>query len=446
MNKLLAVIKREYLERVRTRSFLVSTLLGPLLMVGLTMLPVLVMTRLGSTTRIAVVDQTGRVYDRVRDRFMHDDAGAAAATREDDDAAANRGNRGAVRRSGVRDRYRVEQAAIVNNSLQETKRQLNERVRKGELDAYIVLPPNILSDGKAEYYARNTSDVITVERLRNRLTRAVIEQRMSDAHIDQERIAELQRRVEMEAVKVREEDEQRDSGGSFWLAYIVGGIIYATVLLYGNAVLSAVVEEKTTRVSEVLFSSIRPFPLLLGKLLGVSLVALTQLGIWLLASVLLSLYGAGMLMASGAEFSLPRIAPEVYVYLILFFLVGYFVYSACYALVGSMVTTTQEGTGLAMPITFMFVLAFILTTPVIRNPNSTFSVLMSLIPFFSPIIMLLRIMTETPPFWQIALALLIGFATAACLIWLSARIYRIGMLMYGKRATIPEVMRWVRQA
>ncbi len=99
---------------------------------------------------------------------------------------------------------------------------------------------------------------------------------------------------------------------------------------------------------------------------------------------------------------------------------------------------------MAMPITFMFVIAFILTTPVIRNPNSTFSLLMSIIPFFSPIIMLLRIMTETPPFWQIALSLLIGFASVVGLMWLAARVYRIGMLMYGKRATIPEVMRWVR--
>jgi len=435
MNKLLAVVKREYLEGVRTRSFLITTMLGPLLMLGISVLPVMVMSRIGGgTTRIAVVDQTNQMYERVRDHITRDNAEATANRRNE------RTTRGGV--SGAR--YELEQVALANNSLEETKRNLSERVRRGELNAYVVIPPNVLENGKVEYYARNTSDVFTAERMRNRITSAVVEQRMSDAQIDQGRLAELQRRVEIDAIKVDGEGERRDSG-SFWLAYIVGGVIYAMVLLYGNAVLSSVVEEKTTRVSEVLFSSIRPLPLLAGKLLGVSLVALTQVIVWVLVSVLLSLYGAGALVASGAEFTLPRIRPEVYVYLILFFLVGYFVYSTCYALVGSMVTTAQEGTGMAMPITFMFVIAFVLTTPVISNPNSSFSVLMSLIPFFSPIIMLLRIMTETPPFWQIALSLLIGFASIVGLMWIAARVYRTGMLMYGKRATIPEVMRWVRQ-
>ncbi|MBA2339725.1 MAG: ABC transporter permease [Pyrinomonadaceae bacterium] len=437
MNKLLAVIRREYIAGVRTRSFLISTLLGPVLMIGISVLPVLIMSKLGSgTTRIAVVDQTGRMYDRVRDHVTRD-SGEATATNRNENTARN----------GVaRARFQLEQADLVNNSIDETKRDLNRRVRKEELDAYIVLPQDVLENGKVEYYARNTSDVFAAERMRNRITSAVIEQRMSDAQIDQGRLAQLQRRVELDAIKVGGEGEQRDAGGSFWLAYAVGGLIYVMVLLYGNAVLAAVVEEKTTRVSEVLFSSIRPLPLLVGKILGVSLVALTQFLIWVLVSVLLGLYGAGAMAASGGELSLPRIAPEIYIYIILFFLVGYFVYSTCYALVGSMVTTSQEGTGMAMPITFMFVIAFILTTPVIRNPNSTFSLLMSIIPFFSPIIMLLRIMTETPPFWQIALSLLIGFASVVGLMWLAARVYRTGMLMYGKRATIPEVMRWVRQS
>ena len=138
-------------------------------------------------------------------------------------------------------------------------------------------------------------------------------------------------------------------------------------------------------------------------------------------------------------------APSPFLFL-LFFLLGYFIYATIYALVGSMVTTTQEGGQVAMPILFLLIMGFYLGFTVIRSPGSPLAFWVSMIPFFSPITMIVRIVTQTPPLWQIALSLAIGYATVVLLIWLAARIYRIGMLMYGKRATIPEVMRWIRQA
>ena len=136
----------------------------------------------------------------------------------------------------------------------------------------------------------------------------------------------------------------------------------------------------------------------------------------------------------------------VFVYFGVYFLMGYFIYSTVYAVVGSMVTTTQEGGQLAMPVVLMLVAGFFLSFNIIRNPNSTLAFWASMFPFFAPITMLVRIVTETPPLWQILLSLVIGFATAIGLIWLASRIYRVGMLMTGKKATIPEVMRWIRQS
>jgi ABC-2 type transport system permease protein len=213
-----------------------------------------------------------------------------------------------------------------------------------------------------------------------------------------------------------------------------------SVLLYGQVVLGAVIEEKETRIAEVLFSSMRSFPLMMGKLIGVSLVALTQMGIWALTFMGLSVW------AAGGSIKVPHIAPIVFLYLFLFFLMGYFIYSTVYAVVGTMVTTTQEGGQLAMPIVLMLVAGFFLSFNIIRNPNSSLAFWASMFPFFAPITMLVRIVTETPPLWQILLSLGIGFATAIGLIWLASRIYRVGMLMYGKKATIPEVIRWVTQA
>lgn len=213
-----------------------------------------------------------------------------------------------------------------------------------------------------------------------------------------------------------------------------------SVLLYGQVVLGAVIEEKETRIAEILFSSIRPFPLMMGKLIGVSLVALTQFAIW---GVAFLTFPAAMVAASPISFHVP---PMLFLYLGVYFLVGYFIYATIYALVGTMVTTTQEGGQLAMPVVLMLIAGLFLSFNIIRSPNSPLAFWSSMFPFFAPITMLVRIVTETPPFWQIALSLAICLATAVGLIWLTSRIYRVGMLMTGKKATIPEVWKWVRQA
>ena len=180
---------------------------------------------------------------------------------------------------------------------------------------------------------------------------------------------------------------------------------------------------------------------MMGKLIGVSLVALTQLGIWALAFLIFSAWAA-----AGSSIPLPQIPAMLFLYFLIYFLMGYFVYATVYAVVGSMVTTTQEGGQLALPVVLMLVAGFLLSRNIIRSPNSSLAFWTSMFPFFAPITMLMRIVTETPPLWQILLSLGIGIATIVGLVWLASRIYRVGMLMYGKKATIPEVWRWVRQS
>jgi ABC-2 type transport system permease protein len=153
-----------------------------------------------------------------------------------------------------------------------------------------------------------------------------------------------------------------------------------------------------------------------------------------------------MLASQGLPASIPSIPFSHYVYFLLFFLLGYFIYATIYALVGSMVTTAQEGGQLAMPIILILVVSFYLFLPVSRSPDSSFSFWVSMLPFSAPVAMLVRIVTQTPPFWQIALSLFIGFSSVLLIMWFASRVYRVGMLMYGKRASLPEAWRWVRQA
>lgn len=436
MNKLLAIIKREYLERVRSKIFIIATLLGPLIMIGFAVVPSIAFNiKTGGATRIAIVDQTGFLYERVRDAILHSDDKENAEAAPNPTAQKNNG-------SVFKTQYAVEEYPLKDGPLDEAKKSLSERIRRNTLDAYLVIPPDILRAGKGEYYARNLGDVIGVGEIKDRLSDAVIEQRMSNERLDRNRINELLQKVDITTKS--EAGEEKNSGSSFVLAFIVGFFIYMTTIMYGQAILAAVVEEKSTRITEMLFSSVRSFPLMLGKLIGVSLVALTQYLIWALAFGALTLYGATALASSG--FTMPHVAASAIFFFILFFLLGYFIYATLYVLVGSMVTTTQEGGQVAMPIIFLLIIGFYLAFPVIRSPDSSFAFWISLIPFFSPITMVVRIMTQTPPLWQIALSFAIGLATVAALIWLAARIYRTGMLMYGKRANLPEVWRWVKQS
>jgi ABC-2 type transport system permease protein len=310
----------------------------------------------------------------------------------------------------------------------------------------MILPPDFLAHGQAEFFNRNPGDVISQRLLQSALNRAVREQRLIEAKVDTKTRQGLFQPVELEAVKIGATGQERDSGGSFALVFGIGFVMYLAILMYGQVILGAVIEEKETRIAEILFSSVKPFALMMGKLVGVSLVALTQLAIWGLAFSAFALYGVGLLASRGLRANIPGIPFSHFIYFGLFFLLGYFIYATIYALVGSMVTTAQEGGQLAMPIILILVISFYLFFPVSRSPDSSFSFWVSMIPFSAPVAMLVRIVTQTPPFWQIALSLLIGFSSVLLIMWIASRVYRVGMLMYGKRASIPEAWRWARQA
>jgi ABC-2 type transport system permease protein len=444
MKKFVAVVKREYIQRVRSKMFLGVTLLGPLAISLFGVVPMLIFQiKAGGPVRVAVVDETGKMYST----FVR-------AAREDESDAPEQQKAGSfnsrpadrMRPAQSDENFEFEEVQLAGRSIADVKSELNQKLQEKSLDGYLVLPANLFEEGVAEYYGSNTGDLFTREHLEDALSQSVREQRLSAANIDVEIVKSLSRPVSLQAVKVGAGEETSDSGEGFALVFATGFITYLTILMYGQIVLGAVIEEKETRIAEILFSSVKPMTLMLGKLIGVSFVALTQLAIWGVAAVVFKVLGAGYLASSESPITLPAVPAIVFVYFGLFFLLGYFIYSTMYALVGSMVTTAQEGGQLAMPIVLLLVIGFYLAYPVLRSPDSNFAVVVSMVPFFSPITMLVRIVTQTPPFWQIFLSLAIGFATVMVLTWLAGRIYRMGMLMYGKKASIPEALHWLRRA
>lgn len=436
MTKFLAVLKREYIQRVRAKMFIVSTILLPVVMSLFGIVPAVILNiDAGGPMRVAVIDQTGKMYGRLEEALERDEA---SSEQTDQPQSGPEMSRRA---------FHLEQVASIGPDAEAERAQLDERLRAKEIDGYLVLSSSFMQDGKAEFFNNNPGDVLSRRILQSALDRALREQRLIEAKVDPTTRQGLFQPSELQSVKIGATGQERDSGGSFILVFAVGFIMYLAILMYGQVILGAVIEEKETRIAEILFSSIKPFTLMMGKLVGVSLVALTQLAIWGTAFAAFALYGVNLLASRGLKAgSIPSIPFAHYIYFALFFLLGYFIYATIYALVGSMVTTTQEGGQLAMPIILILVVSFYLFLPVSRSPDSSFSLWVSMIPFTAPVAMLVRIVTQTPPFWQIALSLLIGFSTVIVITWIASRIYRVGMLMYGKRASLPEALRWARQA
>lgn len=440
MRKLLAVVKREYVQRVRTRFFVIATILGPVLMAAFTIVPALMFgIKAGGPTRLAIVDQTGRMYGRVAREITSNKKLGKNNTPEKPTQPPVGTNDPTEDKDGkmFQGSFVVEEVHLDNRSLDQIRSQLDSRIQNKDLDGYIVLPPGLLKNEQPEFRARNAADLFTQNYIERSISRAVRGQRLVEAKIDEESVEKASEPVSLKTTGTGGAESKGET--SFYFALGVGILIYMSVLLYGQFVLGAVIEEKETRIAEILFSSMRSFPLMLGKLIGVSLVALTQLGIWAAAFLSFSVW------AAGGSIAMPQIPPMMIVYFVLYFLMGYFIYSTVYAVVGSMVTTTQEGGQLALPVVLMLVAGFYLSFSIIRSPNSSLAFWASMFPFFAPITMMVRIVTETPPMWQIALSFGIGVVTIVGLVWLASRIYRVGMLMYGKKATIPEVWRWIRQ-
>jgi ABC-2 type transport system permease protein len=390
------------------------------------------------------------MYERVRASFM-DERGVAEEPEEPTAGSAVRNLNATpqerMRRAGrgMSGSYAVESVNLKGRSLEDVTGELDERVLKNQLDGYLIIPADVLTTGQVGYHGRNTGDVVTMEQIHDRVAKAIRDQIIAEANVPRQVFADISKPVKLDPQRITEQGTQRDTGAGFILVLVVGFLIYLMLVTYGQVILGAVVEEKETRIAEVLFSSVRSFTLMMGKLIGVSLVALTQYGIWALVFALFALFGVGWLAAHGVPVELPHIPLSLVLYFIIYFLLGYFIYATIYALVGAMVTTTQEGGQVALPIIFLLMIGFYLSFAVMRSPNSSFAFWVSMVPFWAPITMMVRIVSGQPPFWEIMLSILISIATVILLVWLAARVYRIGMLMYGKRASIPEVIRWVRQ-
>jgi ABC-2 type transport system permease protein len=435
MRNVLLIIQREYLVRVRTKAFLIFTVLMPLLVGAVVVLPSHYMLHASGTgTRHIVIAAADDVLaNSIKDQLV-------TISRASDAEDLTQGDR---KRSRP-----VFNIGVEGPPSEALRQQLIAEVRDGTLDGFAWIEADAAATRKGVYYSRGASDFIEGSLVSRALRLALGARQLADHGFSPAQAKALLGPVNVDTVHIDRHGANKSNGlGAFFLPFVLLMAIYMTVLIYGLYVMRSVLEEKTSRVVEVLLSSVSPMQLMAGKIIGVGAVGLTQIGIWAAAGTLL---GTGSLSMAheivGDSMKDAHISTSVIILFPVFFILGYATYACLYAAIGAMVNSDEEAQQLQFPVTLPLILCMVFATAIIRDPNTPLAFWLSMFPLTSPIIMFVRVSVNMPPVWQIVASVAISLASLYGLVWVTSRIYRVGILMYGKRPTLPEILKWIRYA
>jgi len=417
MRKVLTIIRKEYLERVRSKSFVIGTLLGPALMSMFILVPVLVADKGGDEDRtVGVIDLSGEVLEPL-----------AAALKDRGD-----------------DHVELEPLVCGARDRETCVEELRGMILDGTVYSGVVVSAEFFDDPQATFYNQSVSSlVLRDDVLEPALNRVLREARFARVDVPESVYTYLSGRTHWDSRTVTPEggEEVQDEAGSFILAISLIMIIYIMVIMYGSHTLTAVIEEKSSRMAEVMLASVSPGHLMLGKVLGIGLSGLTQFGIWAMAFFALSQRGVAV---GDFSFDAAFLTPTILVSFVVFFLLGFFLYATLYAGVGALCNSVQDSQQFHTPLVMGLVIPMMLMSLIIRSPDSTLAVVLSMVPLFAPVLMFMRVCVETPPVWQIALS----WALMIVSIWLAARgagkLFRLGILMHGASPTWASMLRMLR--
>ncbi len=434
---------REYRARIQTLGFWIATASLPLLLVAVLVLPVFLLTQTTSARRVVVVDTTGRVGEALVAGLTGDPELPPAAERLDEavpgaGGAASEGQLGSF----------VPALELPAADLEQQRADLDRRVLAGEIDAWVWIDDAGLAADRIEYHAESVSSFVTQERLERAASAAIRAHRLAEAGLDHEQIDRLGRSVALTTMRVTEAGSREEQAATgVVLAWVLFFLLYIAIMVYGQQVMLGVIEEKSSRIVEIIVATTRPVELMLGKLLGICCVALTQLGIWL--GTLFALTLPPVVARIGwlsAYPDVPTLAPALILHFFAFFTLGFVLYASFYGAVGAAFDNVQEAQQFAIVGSIVGVVPVLLFGMVLNDPDSTASVASSLVPLFTPLLMLLRLAVKAPPWWQVALGYLLTVLLTWVMVWISGRVYRVGILMYGKNPSLPEIWRWIRYA
>ncbi len=434
MHKFWIILKREYVQVVKKKSFILGIVLTPALMIGFSVLPAMLAAKKSSKTEhLAVIDQSeyhiGTSFSNELAEYKLDNGMPY---------------------------YQVD--SIFNLPEQDTAQyqaiydSLAQLINENVLKYFLVVKPDAPMSDTGIYLVTNSDNFRSLSRFENKLSNILSSIRLNESNVNLsvDSVLSLTRRVNLKT-----KDAKGDSIPfeiKYFSSIIFIGIIFGMVVGYGQLVMRSVIEEKNSRIIEVLISSVSPFQLMFGKIIGLAGANFTQMAVWVII-------GAGLYSMKGSfniDSSIDRIIfnPVIVIFFVLYMISGYLLYSTIFALVGSIVNTEKEAQGFVMPITMMMILPFILGIYVIQEPNSTTSVILSMIPLLTPTMMMMRVIFIAPTLTEYSLfsgivgeallGLLFVCLAVVVMVWITSKIFRIGILMYGKRPTLPEILKWIR--
>ncbi|HTO87559.1 MAG TPA: ABC transporter permease [Thermoanaerobaculia bacterium] len=422
--KIFAVIRREYIERVRTKAFWIGTALIPVFFMAYIGIQVATSHNAAGNRTVAVVDVSGRLYEPL----------ARDLAERESRARAERGGKSV---------HWILAPRPVTGDLAATKEALRQEVLSKKIDGYLVLDPSLIEKDRIEYYSGNVSEYVAQNQLERAVNHVLLKERIERRGLPADLSSELERHADLRPFKVTKAGATEEKGAALFTVLIFMIILYTTFLMYGMQNMKGVIDEKTNRIVEVIIASVRPTELMIGKIVGIGLVGLTQYLIWSLIAMNLTLPAiAGILTTP--ESGIPQIPISMILYFILFFVFGYFLYASIYTAIGAPFNTDQEAQQLSMVPMFFIVSVWAFFPSLMNNPNGGVAIFASLFPLTSPLAMFLRTSMGQPPGWQVALSIVLLIASTLLIAWVAGRVYRVGILMYGKKPTIPEIARWVR--
>ena len=415
MHKIWLIIKREYLVRVRKKSFIIMTILGPILMAALLIVP----------TYLATQTQENRII------ALNEDAN-----------------------------YNLEDSEFIHFTTIPTSEAELLKTDFSESPFYALL---YIEGENFTLYSNQQISLSVSKSIERQLEQLIEHEKLKLLGIDLQILEDASTEINITTKIISEDGNTSNSQAeaSMGIGFLSGILIYMFIFMYGTMVMRGVIEEKTSRIVEVIISSVKPFQLMMGKILGVALVGLTQFVLWILLTIIISTVAelafldanvmATEMNSSDQSVILAQVAEltgginllQIFLAFIFYFLAGYLMYSALFAAVGSAVDAEADTQQFVLPITIPLILSFVLITPIMENPDGTLAFWMSMIPFTSPVIMMVRL-----PFgvanWELALSIGILIASFIATTWLAGRIYRTGILMYGKKATYKEIWKWLK--
>jgi len=433
--KLWTIIKREYKQIVKKKSFLISTILTPIMMAGFMYLPLL-LTKVGKNEKsIEIADYSGFI----KEKFLE----YSRKVMETSDALKLEFKAPTLE---VEEQYRLiekyeqSQGEKIPASLELTP-GIRQRILDKKIDGFLIIPGNIRETRRVYFCALNISDFDTNKYITSTVQKILSEKILIEKNIELTIVEDAIRDIAMRTFKVKKEGTSRVSSGiEYAVSIFMLSILFSIIMGYGQLLMRGVLEEKNSRIVELLISSTDSSTLFYGKIIGIGLAGLTQVALWI---ILVGFFlGQGVI---GIEKSVAGFfTPELGFYFVIYFILGYFMYSVMFSAIGASVNTDQEAQQYSAPVIYLLLIPFFVGFMVTQNPNSPIVVWGSLIPLFTPTLMFMRISVALPPLIQIVVSIILSILCIFFLAWLGARIFRVGILMYGKKPSFKEILRWAR--